>query len=149
MTKIANDKRLPYANDHSGPAQSAISPVTGPPIGVEPKNATADKANKRPRISDGLCCWTSPLNDDKKIAPPIPNGTAPTNANQPDGAHATIGPETPNTTTLPKNNLSDASFREAEYNEPATLPILNTESTHPNQRSSPQRTALNFGNETE
>ena len=43
----------------------------------------------------------------------------------------------------------DASLREADSNEPVTLPTLTTANTQPNQRSSPQRTALNLGNDTE
>ena len=46
----------PYASDHGALTTSAIHPVIGPPIGVEPRNATACNAISRLRMSDGDSC---------------------------------------------------------------------------------------------
>ena len=48
----------------------------GPPIGVEPRKATAVNASNRPRMSSGDSYWAMALAPEMNPAPPTPSGTA-------------------------------------------------------------------------
>src|SRR3990170_497200 len=99
-------------------------PVIGPPIGYEPRNATADRARIRPCMSGGHSCWLIALNALTTPAPPMPSGTATSIASHGSPDHARAKLPAHISTAMPIIHRNDTHARLAVSNEPNRLPML-------------------------
>ena len=113
---------------------SPTRPVIGPPIGVDPRKATAVRASSRPRMSGGLSCWVIPLPPLMNPPPPIPSGTAHSRADREVRCPRHPDPGRPEQHRAARGTSASRSCASrAVSSDPANEPMPVTDSTSPNR----------------
>ena len=105
--------------------------MIGPPIGVEPRKATVQRAITRPRISGGVWVWSTELALVTKIEPLAPIGTTSSRATGRFGASAATVIVTPNAHAASVTYRKPIDSRLADTSEPARDPTLVADSSRP------------------
>ncbi len=65
----------PTTRPMRGPACWPIQPMIGPPTGVEPMKATAQRPMTRPRISGAASSWSTVVPSDRNVIEAAPTAT--------------------------------------------------------------------------
>jgi hypothetical protein len=120
----------------------------GPPIGVDPKNATAVSASMRLRISEGSPTCMSEFIVDTIAPRDHPSGTDHKYADTKLGDHARAMFPTPAQTMEKKNQRLVTTRSRAIDSDPRNEPALMAASIHPNERVAFHFSSKSFGNTT-
>ena len=121
-TPVTSAASPPTSSPARGPAVSAIQPMIGAPIGVEPRKTTEYSAMTRPRIAGSDASCSDELTPAAKVTLAAPSGTSVATCSAKAGAPAAASVSAPNAIDEPANSHTLTRPRAPAASAPSTEP---------------------------